>query len=114
MCVLILTLLLQVPTNFIPRPNRVTPAWSAQGGSPLSLRLDESTPAEVERWRNKRLKRVKANTANRDLNDLRAILNRAVALDIIKEKPIAGRVKRIKVDDTSVRCLALGRGRISW
>jgi integrase len=59
------------------------------------------TPLEVEQWRNARYASgTKPATTNRDLQALRASLNRAVDWEMIPHNPIT-RVKKAKVDDCS-------------
>lgn len=68
--------------------------------------LDQITPKLVEEWRRDRLQRVGPATSNRDLNDLRAALSRAVEWELIAENPL-GKVKRLRVDEAgSVRFLS--------
>jgi integrase len=65
-------------------------------------RLDEINAWVVEKWRTARLKAgKKATTVNRDLDDLRAALGKAVEWKVIEAHPLAG-VKRSKVDDNAI------------
>jgi integrase len=59
---------------------------------------------KIEKWRSKRLKIVKAATANRELDCLRAALNKAVSWEIIPACPFA--VKNKRVDNQIVRYLS--------
>ena len=69
--------------------------------------LTEITPWLVEKWRMGRLKAGrKATTVNRDLDDLKSCLAKAVTWGQLKENPIAG-VKRSRVDTSpAVRFLS--------
>jgi integrase len=61
-------------------------------------KLAEINPWLVERWRATRLKAgAKASTVNRDLDDLKSSIAKAVAWGQLEENPIAG-VKRSRVD----------------
>lgn len=70
-------------------------------------RLDEITPWLIDKWRAARLKAgAKPATVNRDLNDLRSSLNKAVLWDLLETNPVSG-VKRSRVDPMpSVRFLS--------
>jgi integrase len=74
----------------------------------LDKKLDELTPWLIEKWRAARIKDgAKPVTANRDLDDLKSSLNKAVAWDVIEANPIAG-VKRSKTDGSrSARFLSV-------
>ncbi len=63
------------------------------------LKLGEITPLLVERWRAERLKGgAKASTVNRDLDDLKSSLAKAVEWGFIDAHPVE-KVRRSKVDD---------------
>ena len=67
-------------------------------GELLDKKLDEITPWLVEKWRTAKLKAgAKATTVNRDLDDLKSSLGKAVLWGLIDENPISG-VKRSRVD----------------
>lgn len=51
--------------------------------------LSEITQLLIEDWRTKRLKKVKRATINRDVNALKAALNRAVKWEILESNPLA-------------------------
>jgi integrase len=64
----------------------------------LDKRLGDLTPWLIEKWRAARIKGgAKPATVNRDLDDLKSSLTKAVAWDVIEANPIAG-VKRSKTD----------------
>jgi integrase len=64
----------------------------------LDKKLDELTPWLIEKWRAGRLKSgAKPATVNRDLDDLKSSLTKAVAWGVIEANPIAS-VKRSKTD----------------
>lgn len=68
----------------------------------LSLRLPEITPYLFEKHRTWRLKNgFKPGTVNRDLDDLRAILSKAVEWGFLQDNPLL-KVKRSKVDRQGV------------
>lgn len=60
-------------------------------------KIDTLTPAKIEPWKTRRRKAVKAETLNRDLDDLRSALTRAVRLEILAKNPLLG-VEREEVD----------------
>lgn len=63
-----------------------------------SKKLVDITPWMVEKWRAERLKgETKKTTVNRDLDDLKSSLAKAVEWGLINAHPIAG-VKRLRVD----------------
>ena len=63
-----------------------------------SLRLDEITRELVDNWRSKRKKDgVSANTINRNVCVIRAVLSKALEWDVIKFHPLAG-LKPLRVD----------------
>jgi len=65
----------------------------------LDTRLDEVTPWLIEKWRTKRTKAgAKTATLNRQLNPLKAMMNRAVEWGRISANPLAGAVKLKTVD----------------
>lgn len=65
----------------------------------LDSRLDEITPWLIEKWRTKRTKAgAKTATLNRQLNPLKAMMNRAVEWGRIPANPLAGAVKLKTVD----------------
>jgi integrase len=74
----------------------------------LDKKLDELTPWLIEKWRAARIKGgAKPVTANRDLDDLKSSLTKAVAWDVIEVNPIAS-VKRSKTDGSrSARFLSV-------
>lgn len=62
-------------------------------------RLDQITPWVIEKWRMQRRKAgIKPATINRNLDDLRAALHRAVEWGYIDTHPFAGAVKPLKLD----------------
>lgn len=63
------------------------------------LSLSDISPGVIEKWRLRRLKEgVKPSSINRQMNDLRACLNRAITIwELIKENPFQ-RVKPCKTD----------------
>jgi integrase len=64
----------------------------------LDKKLVDLTPWIIEKWRAGRLKDgAKPATVNRDLDDLKSSLTKAVAWDVIEANPIAS-VKRSKTD----------------
>jgi integrase len=68
----------------------------------LPLKLNEITPWLVEKWRSDRLKLGrKKSTVNRDLNDLKSCLAKAVEWEILEAHPLA-KVRRIKEDPTGL------------
>ncbi len=68
----------------------------------LSLRLSEITPYLFEKHRTARLANgIKPTTVNRDLDDLRAILSKAVDWGFVETNPLL-QVKRSKVDRQGV------------
>jgi integrase len=65
-------------------------------------KLGEINSWVAEKWRTGRLKAgAKATTVNRDLDDLRSALGKAVEWELIDEHPLNG-VKRTKVDDNAI------------
>ncbi len=74
----------------------------------LDKKLGDLTPWIIEKWRAGRLKAgAKPATVNRDLDDLKSSLTKAVAWDVIEANPIAG-VKRSKTDGSrSARFLSV-------
>jgi integrase len=67
-------------------------------GEHLDKKLGELTPWIIEKWRTARLKAgAKPATVNRDLDDLKSSLNKAVAWALLDANPLAG-VKRSKID----------------
>jgi integrase len=67
----------------------------------LELKLDELTAWQVEKWRMARKKGgTKDSTINRELNDLKSSLNKAVEWGLLAEHPLAT-VKRSKVDNNA-------------
>lgn len=63
------------------------------------LKLEEITPLLVERWRADRLNAgAKPSTVNRDLDDLKSSLGKAVQWGFIQAHPVE-KVKRTRVDD---------------
>lgn len=54
------------------------------------LKLDQITPASMDRWKSGALKATRPETVNRDLTRIRAALNQARRWRIISENPIAG------------------------
>ena len=73
----------------------------------LATKLGDITPWQIEKWRSKRLDTgVKAITVNRDLDDLRSSLAKAVAWDLLTANPVTT-VKRSRVDqNAAVRFLS--------
>ncbi len=68
----------------------------------LSLRLSEISAWHVERWRTGRVRRgIAAATINRDVNTLRAALNRAVDWGLLNVSPLA-KVKPLPVDSRAI------------
>jgi integrase len=66
----------------------------------LDKHLGDLTPWIVEKWRSARLKNgTKPATVNRDLDDLKSSLNKAVAWGLLDANPIAA-VKRSRTDDS--------------
>lgn len=64
------------------------------------LRLDEINPLCIEAWRRRRQQDgVKPTTINRELADLRALLNRAVEWGVLKNHPLPN-VKPCKIDSS--------------
>jgi integrase len=64
----------------------------------LDKKLGDLTPWLIEKWRAGRIKGgAKPATVNRDLDDLKSSLTKAVVWDVIEANPIAG-VKRSKTD----------------
>jgi integrase len=64
----------------------------------LDKKLGDLTPWIIEKWRTARLKAgAKAATVNRDLDDLKSSLNKAVAWELLDANLIAG-VKRSRID----------------
>jgi integrase len=65
-------------------------------------KFGDINPWVVEKWRTGRLKAgAKATTVNRDLDDLRSSLAKAVEWKLISVHPLAG-VKRSKADDNAI------------
>ena len=65
----------------------------------LGVRLDEITPWQIEKWGTRSTKAgVSASTLNRQLNPLKALLNRAVEFGVLKNNPLAGAAKLRRVD----------------
>lgn len=62
-----------------------------------TLTLRDITPFAVEKWRTTRLRTVTASTVNRNTDDLKAILNKAVAWKLLATNPIAS-LRRLRVD----------------
>lgn len=70
----------------------------------LSLRLKDINTWQVEKWRANKLKKAKPATVNRDIDALRACLNKAVSWGIIDKNPMS-EIKRKKVDNAITRYL---------
>jgi integrase len=70
------------------------------------VKLGDLTAWQIERWRTQRFKKgAKATTINRDLDDLRSSLNKAVARGLFASNPVKA-VRRSRVDGgASVRFL---------
>ena len=67
-----------------------------------SKKLNDINAWVTEKWRTSRLKAgKKATTVNRDLDDLRAALGKAVDWKLLDAHPLAG-VKRSKADDNAI------------
>jgi len=67
----------------------------------LETKLGAITAWQIEKWRSQRLQGgVKATTANRDLDDLRSSLAKAVAWNLLPSSPLAT-VRRSKVDNNA-------------
>ena len=63
-----------------------------------STQLGEVSAQEFEKWRTKRLQAKKARkTVNRDLDDVRGVLSKALEWGFIEANPLAG-VKKLKTD----------------
>lgn len=70
-------------------------------------RLGEINPWIVEKWRTARTKEGRAPaTVNRDLDDMKALLYKAVEWGLLDVHPFAKTVKRLKVDNERVRFLS--------
>jgi integrase len=68
----------------------------------LKLPLDDITPLQVERWRNRRIDaHLTASTVNRDLASLKSALSKAVEWGLVKSHPLQ-RVKLAKLDNVGV------------
>jgi len=64
------------------------------------LKLQEITPLLMEKWRLKRKKEgIKSSSINRQMNDLRACLNRAMQWGLLEENPF-DKVKPFRVDSS--------------
>lgn len=73
----------------------------------LDKKLGEINPWLIDKWRSARLKEGRAPaTVNRDLDDVRALLAKAVEWGMLEVHPLAKKVKRIKVDNERVRFLS--------
>ena len=71
----------------------------ASFGEHLDKKLGDLTPWMVEKWRAARIKEgAKPATVNRDLDDLKSSLTKAVAWGLLEANPIAS-VKRSKIDN---------------
>lgn len=70
-------------------------------------KLEEITPWLIEKWRTSRLKAgTKPATVNRDLDDFRSALNKAILWDLLESNPVAG-IRRSRVDPIpSIRFLS--------
>jgi integrase len=68
-----------------------------------TLKLPDITPFAVEQWRTRRRRddKVSASTVNRNLDDLKSMLGKAAAWNLIATNPIAS-VKRQRIDRTGV------------
>jgi integrase len=65
-------------------------------------RLEHISPQEFEKWRTARLQAgKKPRTANRDLDDLRGVLSKALLWGFLETHPLAG-VKKLKTDKMGV------------
>jgi integrase len=85
---------IRTPKNTLLRLRANFPDFQAK-------RLDEINAWVVEKWRTARLKAgAKATTANRDLDDLRSALAKAVAWKLLEAHPLNG-VKRSRTDDNA-------------
>jgi len=71
----------------------------------MGLKLQDINTWQVEKWRSNKLKAAKPATVNRDIDPLRACLNKAVAWGLIDKNPMAG-IKRKKVDNAITRFLS--------
>ncbi|MCC6913248.1 MAG: site-specific integrase [Rhodospirillaceae bacterium] len=61
-------------------------------------RLEHVSPQEFEKWRTERLKAgKKKRTVNRDLDDVRGVLSKALQWNFIESNPLAA-VKKVKTD----------------
>jgi integrase len=70
-------------------------------------KLDEINPWIIEKWRTARMKEGRAPaTVNRDLDDMKALLYKAVEWGLLDVHPFAKTVKRLKVDNERMRFLS--------
>jgi integrase len=68
----------------------------------LDTKLGEITAWQIEKWRSRRLERgIKASTVNRDLDDLRSSLSKALVWGLLPANPLAT-VRRVRVDSNAV------------
>jgi integrase len=68
-----------------------------------TMKLTEITPFAVEQWRTRRRRddNVSASTINRNLDDLKSMLGKAAAWELVAANPVAA-VKRLRIDRTGV------------
>jgi integrase len=70
-------------------------------------KLEEINPWIIEKWRTARMKAGRAfATINRDVDDMKALLYKAVEWGFLEGHPFAKTVKRLKVDNERVRFLS--------
>ena len=68
----------------------------------LSIKLGALSALDVDQWRAERLKAVKPSTVNRDITDLKSMLNKAVEWRLLSANPLLGAVKPSKLDRQGV------------
>ena len=73
--------------------------------------LDRITPKQVEDYKSSRLKAVRPGTVNRDLMTVKALFNRAIAWDYLKDSP-ARPVKPLKVAKGRTRFLSASEAEV--
>jgi len=85
--------------------NKAMNSFKSSFGDFYEFQLNDISAWEVEKWRNKRLKKgLKPSTVNRQITQLKGCLSRAVEWGLIESHELS-KVKALQVDNSKVRYL---------